>query len=208
MRHTSAVITVVMIHTPIVRLFLLGLGLRSVRAQITVVEETRRPSCNGSLQLSVTGSNKTLIYVRGGELNRVTDINRTRISKARVEGCGCVRIYSRQGGRGKSVYLRPPETVQEGEKQFVKIVRSFKIVRCRSSDSILEAVVVSVLAAVLLVGLGCVIFIKRKRLFGRAESDSVEVTDIENIPDCSTLNKDSPSEEETRPEDRVIESQM
>ena len=196
-----------MIHRAIIHLVLLGLG--SVKSAILEVESTHVASCNGSLHLSIQGSNRTVSYVRRGELNSVNDINTTRILKARVEGCGCVIIYSSKGARGQSTYLRPPQTVQEGDRSFFRTVKSFMIVRCSSkSSNMLEVVVVSVVVAVLLVGLGGVIFIRRKRPIAREESDSVEVTDLEEIPDCSKQNHDSPPNKPNKPEDKVKESEM
>ena len=47
-------------------------------------------------------------------------------------------------------------------------------------------------------------------MLGRAESDQAELTDIEDIADCSKQNPDGQSESEkpTKPDDRVKESEM
>ena len=185
----------------VLHLVVLSLGPGAARG--TFIGDSDRPghhSCNGSLLLfyNTSAPSERIAYVRRGELDRVTNITTTRIWKAEVEGCGCVVIYSSLGCRGKSAFLSPPQTVQEGvDRAFFKTVKSFKIVRCNKTN-ILEAVVVSVVVGVLLVGLAGIIFIRRWRLFGREDSEPlVEVTDIEEIPG-----------QQTRPEERVEETEI
>ena len=202
-----------MIHTlKLFVLFVLCLGLGSVTGHGVFKVDNhhgRNPICNGSLHFTLTNGSR-ISYVRSGELNTVRNISTTRIKKVEVHGCGCVRIFSRKGAKGRSASLRPPQSLQDGDKEFFRFVRSFKFVNCTNSASIIEAVVVSVVVAVILIGLGGILFIRRWRMLGRAESDQAELTDIEDIADCSKQNPDGQSESEqpTKPDDRVKESEM
>ena len=201
----------IMIHT--LKLFILCLGLGPVTGEVMKVFSNTNnpspPSCNGSLHLHLTNGSR-ISYVRSGELNTVRNISTTRIKKVEVHGCGCVQIFSSKNSRGKSYSLRPQQSLQDGDKHFFKVVRSFKFENCTNSASIIEAVVVSVVVAVILIGLAGVLFIRRWRMLGRAESDPEEVTDIEDIADCSKQNPggQSESEQPTKPDDRVKESEM
>ena len=197
-----------MIHTSILTLFFLGLFLPgpATGSFMGVDSSRRRSSCNGSLHLFLPNSSR-ISYVRSGELNKVRNIDTTRVWKVGVEGCGCVLIYSEKAGRGKSCFLRPPRSLQDGDKQFFKVVKSLKIVNCTNTANLFQVVVGSVVVAALLVCLCGIIFIRRWRRFGRTEAAPVEVTDVEEIADCSKQDPDGQSVQQSQP-DRVNETEM
>ena len=180
-------------------LFLLYLGLGTVAAQITKVSATSIATCNGSLHLYLNKSApiERKSYGRSGHIGDVRNIPKSNIWKAKVEGCGCVVIYSKKDGGGSSMFLKPPQTIEEGDSLFLKKVKSFKIVNCLiHRTNVLQSVIISVVVAVILVGLGgtiCIII--ERKLVGKDREDSedpVQVTTIEEIENCTREHPDAP----------------